>query len=463
MDISRIAGSYRDPGGNVYEIDNHIYRSVNSSNKEIYETMRSDKILERCIAEELIIETREIDDNSLSSKLGAAYILQHEKIPYISYPYEWSFDQLKSAALHHIKLHKYLLGGEYTLSDASAYNIQFRGSKPVFIDVLSIVPYKEGSVWIGYKQFCEQFLNPLLMSAYLSVHPNNWYRGSLEGVETSDLLKLMPLRHKLNWRVFSFLTLYNMTSKSIARNPEKLSDSAKEHSTKISKQALLSMLYQLESWIGGLDPIRSKTTWGDYAETNTYVQEERETKKQAVEYFTKNNKIESLIDLGCNTGDYSIAALSSGAKQVIGFDFDHEALRKAYHRSLENNLNFLPLWLDASNPSPSQGWMETERASFSSRFKADGVVALAFEHHLAIAKNIPLEYVISWIISLAPKGIIEFIPKSDSTLKIMLSTREDIFHDYNIEHFEFCIRRYANIIQKTEISKDGRVLYEFQR
>ena len=170
-----------------------------------------------------------------------------------------------------------------------------------------------------------------------------------------------------------------------------------------------------------------------------------------------------MCDLGCNNGLYSILALEKGAKKVIGFDYDINAVEEAYNISKKNNYNFLPLYLDASNPSTRIGWNESERKSFKDRVKFDCVLALAFEHHLSLAKNIPLEEVVKWLISIAPKGLIEFVPKNDQTVKKMLEIKGDIFHDYSEENFEKYIKENAKIISKKNITKSGRKIYEFER
>ena len=111
--------------------------------------------------------------------------------------------------------------------------------------------------------------------------------------------------------------------------------------------------------------------------------------------------------------------------------------------------------------SPNQGWNESERRGILSRFKFDGMIALAFNHHLTIAKNIPLEESIKWLINFAPRGIIEFVPKEDETIKKMLQLREDIFIDYNENNFRKILEVNAKIIRKNKVSSSGRVLYEY--
>ena len=179
--------------------------------------------------------------------------------------------------------------------------------------------------------------------------------------------------------------------------------------------------------------------------------------------FVSETKPKFLIDLGCNAGEYSTLALNSGAGYVVGFDFDCNAVDRAYQRAKAEQLNFLPLQLDAFNPSPSQGWRQGERDGFNARAKADGLIALAFEHHLAIAKNTPLDQMIDWLLDIAPAGVIEFVPKTDPTVQIMLRGREDIFSSYSEENFSSILASKSKIVRQTRVTEHGRVLFQYQR
>jgi ribosomal protein L11 methylase PrmA len=174
-------------------------------------------------------------------------------------------------------------------------------------------------------------------------------------------------------------------------------------------------------------------------------------------------KPKQLWDIGCNTGDYSEVALTSGATQVVGFDFDQGALERAYARAKAKTLNFLPLFQDGANPSPDQGWANAERKSVMSRGPADAIVALAFEHHLAIGRNIPLPGVVDALVKMAPQGVIEFVQKKDPTVQQLLALREDIFPDYTPETFETAMKARARIVKQETVSASGRTLYWYDR
>ncbi len=179
--------------------------------------------------------------------------------------------------------------------------------------------------------------------------------------------------------------------------------------------------------------------------------------------FVKAQVPTSVVDLGCNTGDYTKVCLDGGAKSIVGFDFDQQAIDAAHARAKAENLAFLPLFLDARNPSPSQGWLQSERAGFAERFRADAVMALAFEHHLAIAHNVPLAQVLDFLLAIAPQGVVEFVPKSDPTVRTMLALRDDIFPDYDEEHFRDLLSQRAQIVREQQISTSGRRMFAFAR
>ncbi|HEY9549729.1 MAG TPA: class I SAM-dependent methyltransferase [Kiloniellaceae bacterium] len=463
MSVQVDPGSFRDPSGHVYHLQDRVYRTINPAAAAHYETARDSGCLAALVERGLLIASQEVDKAVLGAQgAGATYVVEHPKIAFVSYPYEWSFSLLKAAALLHLDLHLAALEHGMTLSDASAYNVQFLGPRPLFVDLLSLRRYREGEFWDGHSQFCHQFLNPLLLRALLGVPHNAWYRGALEGITTSELARLLPLRRKLSWNVFSQVVL-QAKMQNLARGKSR-SELAGTKQKRLPRSAFRNMLQQLRGWIARLEPLdREKSVWNDYAEANTYKSEEAQAKRRFVADFAAATKPGLLIDLGCNTGAYSEAALEGGARRVIGFDFDQGALDQAFARAEQNKLDFLPLHLDAANPSPDQGWRQQERAGFAGRMRADAIVALAFEHHLAIGRNLPLDQVVDWLIGLAPSGVIEFVQKTDSTVQQMLALREDIFAGYTEPAFTAAIEKRARIVRSETISGEGRCLFWYDR
>jgi ribosomal protein L11 methylase PrmA len=454
---SPIGGSFRDPGGRVFQLDGKIFRTVTAVSAPDYDYVRGTGLIRelidkgKLVPEELVDQTQQIlpvDD--------AEYILEHPRLDVISYPYEWSFPLLKSAAIHHLDILLDSLKHGVTLSDASAYNIQFIGVQPIFIDHLSFRKYKEGEYWAGHKQFCDQFLNPLLLRALLGVTHNAWYRGKLEGIPAEELSPLLKFRHKLKLGVFTNVVL----QAKFQSNSGKKNKTINTEKRPLSRQAFEFILKGLKKQISGLSQKNTgETVWEEYANENSYDNEEAMLKREFIAEFSNSIKPGIAWDLGCNTGEYSQVLLENGTASVVGFDFDQGALEKAHARATARNLTFLPLFFDAANPSPDQGWAQNERDGLSSRANADAMIALAFIHHLAIARNIPLYDLIKWLVKIAPTGVIEFVPKSDPMVKELLRLREDIFPDYNESNFQKSIESFAKIIKKKIVSKSGRTLY----
>lgn len=464
IEATQDPGSFRDPSGYIFRTNDRVFRIVNERAREAYETVRDSGVLERLAGEGALIAAPEIPRSEWPGEFpGAAYVLEHPRIPLISYPYEWSFGALKVAALHHLDLQLELLSQGISLSDASAYNVQFLGPKPIFIDTLSLRPYVEGEFWQGHRQFCEQFLNPLLLRALNGIAHNAWYRGNLEGIPTADLARIVPLRKRLSLNIFSHVFAQAKLEAKATNAPNSAADRVKR-ARRLPLAGYKGILLQMRRWISRLHPADTgKTDWTEYAKSNSYAEAISTEKRQFVSEFVEKTAPDMLIDLGCSTGDYALAALQSGAKYVVGFDTDRLALDAAFSRAADQKLNFLPLCLDAANPSPNQGWRQEERSGFVTRARANALLALAFEHHLAIARNVPLPQLFDWLVGIAPTGVIEFVPKSDPEVQAMLAVREDIFDDYTEEAFEAALNRQARTIRSQRSTESGRVLYWYDR
>ncbi|HET9459628.1 MAG TPA: class I SAM-dependent methyltransferase [Sphingomicrobium sp.] len=454
-------GSFRDPSGRILRSGGRIFRAVYPHGAKFYGAARDSGVLAHAVERGRLLPLEEIEVGTITDSGPApAYLLEHPCLDFVSYPYEWTFSALKAAALLQLDFHIELLADGFSLSDATAYNVQFIGTRPVFIDHLSVVPYDPAAGWAGQRQFAMQYLGPLLLWSKRGIAPNGWFRGSLEGIAPEELAPLLRWRDKLSFNVLAHILGPAAVHRSQLKR--KIGE-APPAPRQLPKARLEAMLKSLRSFVAGLAYPGGKTVWDDYADCNSYDSERRIAKHAFVARHVEAIAPRLLFDVGCNSGDFSQAALAAGAKSVVGFDFDFGALERAFSRFSASNARVLPLWLDATNPSPSQGWAGRERLGLAERSGADMLLALALIHHLAIAKNVPLDMAVDWLMSLAPSGIIEFPSKGDPMVQELLRARPDIFPDYSEEAFLAHVAERGAIVEQTWLGEGGRLIVAYRR
>jgi ribosomal protein L11 methylase PrmA len=459
--VERHPASFRDPEARVFVAGDRVLRALGAEAAARYDAVRASGLLDALEQEGLVVASRAAPE---APPAGFVRMLEHDALAFVSYPYEWPFSLLKRAALLHLDLHRRALERDVTLTDASAYNLQFRGNdkgcRPVFIDIASFRPYKEGELWAAHRQFCEQFLNPLLLAAQFGIPHHAWYRGSLEGIATAALAALWPARGWLSPRALVHVLLPAAAERAAARREE--AALGKIRRARLPKAGYSALLDQLRRWIAGLEPRGFRASqWAGYGQDRNYSAAALDAKRRVVAEFAARYRPATLWDLGCNDGEFTEVALANGAQSAIGFDADPGALELACARAERAQLAFLALYQDASNPSPGQGWLGRERAALTARGRPDALMALAFEHHLALGRNLPLEDVVAFLVGTAPRGLVEFVPKSDATVQRMLALKGDIFPGYSEEAFAAALAARARVV-RTDALAGGRKLFWYE-
>lgn len=449
------SSSFRDPSGIVFYKDGVVFREVKQSYKNNYDILLSSGLYKKLIKEELMIEHEEVED--LTNKIfdDGYKTLKPEMVPLISYPYEWSFSQLKDAALLTLKIQRVALEHGMSLKDSNAYNVQFFGYKPKLIDILSFEVYKEGIPWVAYKQFCQHFLAPLTLMSKVDMSLNKMLRLYIDGLPLDLTCKLLPKRSFFELSTFLHLLLHNSSQKKYSNKTidKKISN------RKVSKVSMLALIDNLEKSVRKIECRKDSTEWGDYYNFTNYSKGAFDDKKKIVRTFIQKVKPQSVWDLGSNDGEFSRIASDNGI-YTISYDIDPIAVEKNYLKAKKNKeQNLLPLMLDLTNPSPSIGWSNKERKSVVKRGPVDMVFALALIHHLAISNNLPFENIAKYFYDLTSYLVIEFVPKDDSKVKTLLSTREDIFNEYDKESFEKVFGRYFRILKKIPVKNSKRIMY----
>ena len=453
--IKSLASSYRDNDGFVFEQAGEIHRLVKPSYFSHYNLLVSSGLYKNLVDAGRLVSHKELDIALFdTSQIGNCKILLPEQLPFISYPYEWSFSMWKDAAIVTLKIAAKALEYGMYLKDATPFNIQFYTGRPVFIDTLSFEKMDDGKPWIAYKQFCECFLAPLLLMHYGHRDMGKLFMAYPNGIAMDMLKNMLPLRSRLSLQVY--MHVYMQAN-------EKADNKKLNSETNFSKKNFELLLKGLLDMVNGLTLKITKSTWNNYYQEtilgNNYLQE----KKLLVKLFADKININKLIDLGANDGAFSLL-LQNNAKHIVAVDADVNCVNELYNCLRKEKIkNIVPIFAALNTPSAAIGWNNTERESLITRLKADTVLALALVHHLVIGANVPLQLIATWLQAMGENLIIEFIPKSDEKVILLLQNREDIFDDYTLENFKNIFAQYYIFTSEEKVGTTNRVLFLMQR
>ncbi|MBN1373231.1 MAG: hypothetical protein JW987_14945 [Anaerolineaceae bacterium] len=451
--------SFRDPAGFLFREGSMLYRQVNAAYKPHYDRLVASGLLDRLVKAGKLVSSPVVSV-SPADPSQSYLVLQPELIPFISYPYEWCFSQLKDAALLTLDLQKEALERGMILKDASAYNIQFVGSRPVLIDSLSFEIYEEGKPWTAYRQFCQHFLAPLALMAKTDVRLGNLLRNHIDGVPLDLASRLLPFSTRINLGLLTHIHAHASAQKQAGTKAQPAKAPAQ---ARFSKMAMLGLIDSLESSVKALEWRPAGTAWGDYYDNTNYSSDAFEAKKKIVAQFLEQITPDSVWDIGGNTGVFSRLASQRGIR-TLSFDLDPAAIEQNYRQArAEKSATLTPFILDLTNPSPAIGWDGKERQSIFERGPAGAVLALALIHHLAISNNVPLLRVAEFFAGLSRWLIIEFVPKEDSQVQRLLSSRQDIFTDYTEEGFTAAFSHYFDVRAVEAVSGSARKVFLLEK
>lgn len=446
--------SFRDPSGVVFKQNGTLYRQINKCYQKQFDTLIESGLYGHLVEKHLLISHADFASDDMPA--DAVRIICPVRVPFISYPYEWSFGQLKDAALTTLKIQRQAIDYSMILKDASAYNIQFVGGSAILIDTLSFDYYEEGRPWIAYGQFCRHFMAPLLLMAYTDIRLSQLLRIYIDGIPLDLASKLLKgkggltAKQHIHWHA-------RLSSKHAE-------DGKKAGVLKIYNIKKFSYIAMIDSMIRAVEKLELKgiqTEWGEYYEHSNYTDEASKNKAHIVTGFLEEANPQIVWDFGANDGRYSRIASKLGA-EVVAFDIDPIAVERNYQAVKGSGMNFLPLIMDLTNPSPAIGFANRERPTVFDRQKADCIMALAVIHHLAISNNLPLAKIADWFSEICEYLIIEFVPKDDSQVKTLLATREDIFPEYTKEGFEKTFAECFTLVAATSVAESLRTMYLYK-
>jgi SAM-dependent methyltransferase len=361
----------------------------------------------------------------------------------------------------HLELLEAALLEGMVIKDSTPYNIQFRSAKPVFIDIPSFEPLRAGSVWGGYKQFCEMFLFPLMLKAYRGLEFQPLMRSRIDGVDIASAASLFAKSDWLKRGVFSHVWLQSLMHGRHLRSKTDVGEELK--AAGFNEQLILANVRKLKRLVQGLEWKNAETQWGDYEGFHNYSQRDVEAKERFVENCLSTAQPSTTWDIGCNTGRFSrLAERHSG--QVIAMDIDHLAIERLYQTEKGRNESRInPILQNIADPSPNWGWRNRERTDLLGRSRPDFVLCLALIHHIVISANIPLEEFVRWLADVTSGLIIEFVSRNDDKVRTLLLNKEDIYTDYSQQELERCLEEHFRIKDSLRLESGNRYLYFCKR
>ena len=364
---------------------------------------------------------------------------------------------LRDAALLQLELLSDALREGITLKDASPFNLQWRGSRPVFIDVASFVRYRAGEPWVGYRQFCRLFLYPLLLQAHKQLPFQPWLRGRLDGVDAEECRALMSVRDLLRPGVFTHVLLQSRLQRQYGSNGHDVKRDLKRAG--FNRTLIAANVARLHTLVRALRWAPGASGWAEYVNQNSYDHLDRQAKDAFVERVLGARHRSLVWDLGCNTGRFSRMA-EKHADYVVAVDSDHASVERLYQNvKADGSLKVLPLVVDVTDPSPNLGWRGLERRAMLGRGRPDLVLSLALVHHLVITSNIPLADVVEWFRELGGEVVVEFPTRDDEMVKRLLRNKDQAYDDYRTEFFEACLANRFELCQRIVLPSGRRIIY----
>jgi SAM-dependent methyltransferase len=450
-------GSFRDPESRVFYAGDEIYRALSKQGMEDFEALAESGLLE----DPRIVRTERADGAPAAAGVlptETAGVLRHELIPFVSYPYEWTFSMLKEAALLQLDLLLAALDRDLILKDSSPYNVQFKGGKAVFVDVGSFERVREGEPWVGYRQFCMLYLYPLLLQSVKGVAFQPWLRGSVDGITPGQMRGLMSFRDRFRRGLTTNVFLHARLEERYADKPRETKQEVKRAG--MGKELILANVRKMRRLVSRLEWDPPQGVWVAYGERNTYTDEDAKRKDDFVREVSTSKPWRLVWDIGCNNGRYSRIA-AEGARYVVAVDADQGPVELLYRELRDSDdESILPLTMNLADPSPALGWRGLERKAMPDRGRPDLVLALALVHHVAIGANVPVREIVDWLAGLGSALVIEFPTREDPMVqKLLAPKREGLHPDYELGFFERCLGEAFDVQRSERLESGTRVLY----
>ncbi|MFM1756397.1 MAG: hypothetical protein RL621_1351 [Bacteroidota bacterium] len=466
--------SYKDTAARVVLEEGIYYRYIFNEYQVEYDHLMHSGLYKVLTEKGLMITHQEVEQ----SQSNFYKKLHPKQIPFQSYPFEWSYGQWRKVLYAYLQINKIALAHGMILKDATPYNFYFEGGRAVLLDTSSFDFFKEGDPWIAYRQFCSEMLSPLALMHYNGQRWAKITQSHLRGMPLNFVSKQLPLKSWLNMTCLLHIHLHgkyatNDSENSSLRNSnkkgfektEKLVDKQKG----FSKEKIVSLMKMLQSTVvNWKQPFAFEKHWIDYYHkdiaSDKYLIHKEAVIKEWLAQLTNQNKLNSILDLGANTGKFSLIS-SEYSDKVIALEYDDicvDAIDKAIVSSKKNNIYCLRM--DLAETTPNMGVLEKEYSSIYTRAKSSMVLGLALIHHLFISNQLNFDQIASMFNEFSDKQVItEYIPITDEKVQFLMKDKQRDYQDYTEEGFTNALEQYFQIKERVKLEGSERILYLLEK
>ena len=471
------AGSFRDPSGQLFRLDRRVVRVVEKSVIPALMAFLSSKAAQKLDSDGGLVKSRWLDQDEAHSVLARLQgrvsfgrenveVVEHERIPFPSFPYEWPAEMLRAAGNFTLDIAELLLDEGLCLKDATPYNILFRGFQPVFVDVSSAERREpKDPTWLPYAQFIRTFVLPLLANRLTGISPSTYLAGSRDGIEPEEVYRLLSVFNQFRPSTFTIVTLPVWLAKLHDSSNKTIYERKLVRSASQARFVLRSIFRRLRKNLKTASgPERQSSIWIDYMESNTYSKSGFEAKRRFAEEALSEFRVKCLLDAGCNTGFFSVGAARMGIS-VVAIDRDPSVVASLWRMASQERLDILPLVVNLAQPSPPTGWRNQEYPSFLHRCHGtfDAVLMLALTHHLIATEGIPLFEIFRLAAEITRKLlVIEYIDPADQMFRCLARGRDYLFANINRQAFEAAAGAYFDIVRFRQVGPT-RFVYAMAR
>jgi len=469
--------SYRDTAARVVLEEGIYYRYIFDEYKAEYDHLMQSGLYKTLTEKGLMIAHQE----EVQESVNIYKKLRPQQIAFQSYPFEWSYGQWRKVLYAYLQINKIALAHGMILKDATPYNFYFEGGRAILLDTSSFDFFKEGYPWIAYRQFCSEMLSPFALMHY---NGQRWARitqSHLRGMPLNFVSKQLPLKSWVNMTCLLHIHMHgkyatNDSEKSSLRNSNKKgfekSGEVVDNQTKqkgFSKDKIVSLMKMLQSTlVDWKKPFAFEKHWIDYYQkditSDKYLDHKEAIIKDWLAQLTHQNKLDSILDLGANTGRFSLIA-NEYADKVIALEYDDicvDAIDKAIVSSKKNHIYCLRI--DLAETTPNMGVLEKEFSSIYTRAKSSMVFGLALIHHLFISNQLNFDQIASMFNEFSEKQvIIEFIPITDEKVQFLIKDKQKDYQDYTEEGFTKALEQFFQIKERTQLEGSERILYLLEK